>query len=543
MKSSTGFRISFQRLTVCMAGALSLLLAGTSCDKAGAGKTADNSAQAGGDLAAPEWLLNFFAPDPQHRAGRWRRIDERLDQLIAQQAQLQKVSVEDIQAQVKAWTERVKNRESGDPYQFAFASLADRQITVAADQAAKAFTTAMRVKEHRRQDVRKIAQLWAESLMDQDRFADAANAYSRALALTDETQECPLWVQAQESRAYALWRHRRFNDMVQSMRLAVKARKTQPELKGEALCYALVFFGDGLREQKNLTEAQAVLQEAVELMPQLPAFSPVLKYETLCTLGEILSDQGRVEQAQKLLQEAQALTEGTDPPALADPVRASFQLGKILLRQNQLDAAAPLIKQASTWYEEAGKGWEPRLTLCLYEESLLWGKAGRTTETIQTAERLLALMEKTPNAEALGSDFSLSDVCNSLGRAYFQAERFADAEVQLQKAVSLLEQKVGPDHADVAVPLANLSAAIARQGRLTDAEPLIWDAVAIDMRTSVALGKLAPNLVTHTKMFAGIMDAQGVPTEEKSRRVIELVREAQLPDALFQEFAQIMSGK
>lgn len=532
------------RLTALLTGALSLLVLLPACDKADANKAAEPGAGTGStaaltsqDQATLELLQSFFEPDPDHRAGRWHRTEDQMTAFLGRQAQIRKVSVESLQEEIKAWTAHAKGRE--DLYLRALAALADGQITVAADHAAKAYTAAMRLKGQSRQNVRLIAQLWAESLMDQDRFSDAANAYTKALALTEETQEKALWIEIQENRAYAYWRHRRFADMVQSMRAAVTARKTEPDFQVEPLCYALVFWGDGLREQKGLAEAKTVLEEAAALMAKLPSFSPVLKYETLCTLSEIYLDQEKLNEALPLAQEAHALTQKSEPLAVPDPARAAFQIGRIFFLAGKFEEAAPFIQQAAESYAQAGKNGELRLIICLQSQSIIASKLGRNDEAIQVCERLLPLMEKAPE----GLDFRLSDVCNNLGQTYYVAQRFPEAEAQLQKAVTLIEQRLGPDHPDLAVPLANLALAIAGQNRFSEAEPLIWDAVAIDMRASVIAGKLVPGLVPHTRLFAGMMDAGGVASEEKSNRVRELARETQLPDALWQEFVrQIMGG-
>jgi tetratricopeptide (TPR) repeat protein len=105
--------------------------------------------------------------------------------------------------------------------------------------------------------------------------------------------------------------------------------------------------------------------------------------------------------------------------------------------------------------------------------------AGKYTEAIPLAERVLAIREK-----ALGPNHpSVASSLNNLGMLYASQGHYADAELLHQRSLAIREKALGPYHPDVAQSLNSLASLYDQQGRYPDAEPLYKRSLAIREKT------------------------------------------------------------
>jgi tetratricopeptide (TPR) repeat protein len=65
-------------------------------------------------------------------------------------------------------------------------------------------------------------------------------------------------------------------------------------------------------------------------------------------------------------------------------------------------------------------------------------------------------------------------------------KRYSDAEQLASQALAIAEDRLGPDHPQVALILDNLAAANSEQGRFSEAEPLYRRAIAIQQKSLAA---------------------------------------------------------
>jgi len=131
----------------------------------------------------------------------------------------------------------------------------------------------------------------------------------------------------------------------------------------------------------------------------------------------------------------------------------------------------------------AQKGGASPLTAQIAELS----RAGKYSEAIPLAQRLLANMEKTYGPVHRDVAASL----NNLAMLYGSTGQDADAEPLYQRALTIQEKVSGLDSPEIASELNNLAALYQRQDRYADAEPLFKRALAIREK---ALGPGHPNL-------------------------------------------------
>jgi tetratricopeptide (TPR) repeat protein len=84
--------------------------------------------------------------------------------------------------------------------------------------------------------------------------------------------------------------------------------------------------------------------------------------------------------------------------------------------------------------------------------------------------------------------------------------RLTEAEPLYQRALTIVEQALGPQHPQVAVGLNNLAGLYHAQGRLTEAEPFFQRALTI---LEQALGSIHPHVAAALNNLAGLYRAQG----------------------------------
>lgn len=483
------------------------------------------------DSVVFEILNACFEPNPRQFAGSRKAAETMVVEQITQAAKRLRLSDADLIRDTEAWARRVRSQLTADPYYLAMACFAERNFEDAASFAAQAYSKAVKSKDHGRLSARAAAHVWAVALMELHRYNDAVEAYDKVSALTDRDEETLFWVLTLEAKAYALWQAERYPEMEDTLRKAVAGRAAREELCGEAICYSLVFLGESFRRQSRLQDALTTLQEALDRMAGLPMISPVVKYETLCTMAQLVSDLGAIEEALSYLMDADSLAQSTGQLPGLDPVRASFQIGTCCWHLGRFQEAAEWFSRSIAWYEKSGQGWERRLAICLSSLANARSKLGLLDEAITISERVVSIMETAPP----GFEFDLSQAYDGLGVVYCAAKKYREAESVLRKAVALMEEKHGPDASAVAVPLGNLSGAIAEQGRWSEAEPMIWDVVAMDMRASVTMGRLPPTIVPHARQFIGIMKQLGVTPDEMRSRFLDIAVESQMPLSLFQD--------
>ena len=62
---------------------------------------------------------------------------------------------------------------------------------------------------------------------------------------------------------------------------------------------------------------------------------------------------------------------------------------------------------------------------------------------------------------------------------YYEQGRYKQAEPLLQRAITIREHQLGPEHPDTAQSLQNLAPLYCKQGKYEQAEPLLQRALAI----------------------------------------------------------------
>jgi CHAT domain-containing protein/Tfp pilus assembly protein PilF len=111
----------------------------------------------------------------------------------------------------------------------------------------------------------------------------------------------------------------------------------------------------------------------------------------------------------------------------------------------------------------------------LYDDSLKLQRAGKYEEARPLAERALSIREK-----ALGPEHTdVADSLHSLAELLKEMGEYAKAEPLYQRALDIRERTLGPEHPKVAVSLSRLAVLYREMGEYAKAEPLYQRALMI----------------------------------------------------------------
>lgn len=118
----------------------------------------------------------------------------------------------------------------------------------------------------------------------------------------------------------------------------------------------------------------------------------------------------------------------------------------------------------------------------------------------------LKIVNPQDHKEVLADDPSVPASLNNLGTLYIAQSRYDDATMILQRALSISETNLGPQHPYLGVTLRNLASLRLAQGQPEEAESLVRRALTID---EGALGSAHPQLGEDFAQLGAIATARG----------------------------------
>ena len=233
--------------------------------------------------------------------------------------------------------------------------------------------------------------------------------------------------------------------------------------------------------QGRYSEAEPLYQRSMAIWEkQLSKDHPTVA-KSLNNLASFYYIQGRYSEAEPLYQRSLSIREqqlGKDHPDVATTLS---NLGALYHSQERYSEAEPLLQRTlAIWEQQLGSD-HPRIATILNNLGQLYraqrkGMANpfREPENYSSAaepiyQRALAILE-----EKLGNDHpNIAPVLNNLAELYQTQRRYSEAEKLQQRMLFILEKQLGQDHPDVALSLNNLSGIYIEQGRYSEAEQIL----------------------------------------------------------------------
>ena len=314
------------------------------------------------------------------------------------------------------------------------------------DQSEKKLQTDQKAVIQDQKDISDTAFFLGQSLYEQGRYRESADAYQRSLAYGDDD-------------AIVL------NDLALSLHRAGDYPAAEPRFR-HALAIQEAAFG-----------------------PDSPMVA-----RALYNLAALLQDKGDYAAAEPLYHRALAIDEkalGPDHPEVSTTVN---NLALLLQDKGDLAAAEPLYRRALAIDEKALGPDHPDVATDLNNLASLLQDKGDLAAAEPLYRRALAIDEK-----ALGPDHpDVATDLNNLASLLQDKGDPAAAEPLYRRALAIDEKALGPDHPLVATDLNNLAGLLQDKGDPADAEPLYRRALAIDEK---ALGPDHPNVATGSTIW------------------------------------------
>jgi tetratricopeptide (TPR) repeat protein len=198
-----------------------------------------------------------------------------------------------------------------------------------------------------------------------------------------------------------------------------------PVLDGLGLVYV---------DMANYVEAENILRRALAIVNAHEAESPDKGADTFTAWGALLENEGKNADAIVWLGKALAIWDNlgdTNSLAAAD---AAHSLALAYRQEGDLPRAESLYRRALAAYRHASR---PR---------------------------------------------NLVAVLNNLGRVLTEQSRYKEAEQLYHEAIDVAEQRLGPEHPDVAIGMSGLGKLMLARRKFSDAEPLLQRAEQIDRK-------------------------------------------------------------
>ena len=252
-------------------------------------------------------------------------------------------------------------------------------------------------------------------------------------------------------RAVDRWRRRQAGLLLELVRELVE--ESEPFLGKTTEPYGqyLIWYSRFLEQEAHWTEAQAVLEQAVEIFEQVGDSSELAT--CLNNLGTTYQQQGKFEQALSYYERALALSEQVGNPR---NIALSFSnLGTIYRQQGKFEQALSYYKRESALNEQVGNPAE--VARSLNNLGTIYQQQGKFEQALNYYERALIFREQISNP----SDIAQS--LNNLGFFYFSQKEFGHALKYFKRALALYEQVGNP--ADIAEALNNIASIYNAWGR------------------------------------------------------------------------------
>jgi eukaryotic-like serine/threonine-protein kinase len=267
----------------------------------------------------------------------------------------------------------------------------------------------------------------------------------------------------------------------------------------------------------------AILREAVEANRAVWGEGARETVEAMRALGFALNQHGTAAEAEAVLLDAlERQTRLTGAASLPVATIQEF-LGRQLLDVRRLDEAEPLLRASYETRRVRLDPGDPLLTDNLNGLAALHVYREDHEGALPFQEEAVAVLERA-GPEHAGN---LAIVLGNLGSVYQRIGRLEEADGALTRALSLMEQRLGPEHFLTAARRASLAGVRARMGRTAEADSLYGEAIDV-------LRRVAPNhltLPTELGAWARALRSQGrlAEAEERARDAVQEANRAMGP--------------
>ncbi len=268
----------------------------------------------------------------------------------------------------------------------------------------------------------------------------------------------------------------------------------------------------------NFTQANVLLESALDQRRSLLGADHQDVAESLVTLGLLRTDQAQYDEAERLVRDGLERTKHRLPPNHPAVAVATAALGRVLEDRGAYDKAIPILEEAVRLQSAAGPATAD-LAANLYELANSHFYAGHYDICESLNRRALAIHKQLYGAQhPLVSD----DLIN-LGAIQYELGRYADAERYYREGLDITQAWYGKDHYKTAANLTMLARALNKENRTDEALGLLEQSLAIRERV---YGQVHPSVASAVNELGTIALLQGNydAAEAYFRRMVSIYR-------------------
>jgi tetratricopeptide (TPR) repeat protein/transcriptional regulator with XRE-family HTH domain len=247
--------------------------------------------------------------------------------------------------------------------------------------------------------------------------------------------------------------------------------------------------------------------------------------------GSYLNARELRAQAEPFLQQALRIGEVAWGARHPETARMLHDLAAAIYHQSKLEQAEPLFLRALAIREETLGAGHAEVAESLRELAGLYLDQSNYAQAELLYLRALAIWENPSGTGRVKSAQGLGTALNDLAILYWNLGRFDQAESLYRRALSIREERLEPDHPDIADSLNDLAILAKDQGNYAQAERLLRRAVKI---WEQAVGTEHPLLAISLGELAQLLTLQGkyAEAEPLHRRSLHIREEIYGPEDL-----------
>ena len=374
--------------------------------------------------------------------------DEQRKEALTAVAKIFGLKPEEIDRAVRAWGEK-----SEDLYDKGLAALYEKNYPEASRDLGVSLENRKRVEAKAQSDVTDAASFLGQSLYEQGKYRQSAEAYEEAARRRPDDSEilnnlALSWASAADyARAEPLYRRA----------LAIEEKVWGPD--NPYLATTLHNLAESLQDRGDVARAEPLYRRALAMDEKALGPDHPNVAATLSDLATLLQQRGDYVGAKSLYLRALGIHQtklGPDHPLVGTDLANLALLFKV---EGDFPRAEPLYRRALAIQEKALGPDHPRVASDLGNLASLLHDEGHYAEAEPLYRRALDIEEKT-----LGPDHpDVATLLNNLALLLRAKGDYAGAEPRLRRALLIDEKKLGPDHRSTKQARANLELVLNRQ--------------------------------------------------------------------------------
>lgn len=247
--------------------------------------------------------------------------------------------------------------------------------------------------------------------------------------------------------------------------------KSQPSKDYLGISQALIYLGNIYRELGNYEEAKNLFEESHTLHEKYHPENHNFRAWVLSSLGNIYKELGDYKKSKDLLEKSLAVYKKHLSHTHTYYVWTLILLGEVHEKLGYYEKAKELFEQA----REINKEWHPDnhsfRAWILARLGNVYGKLENHQESKNLLEQALAIYKQSHFPE---DHLYVTWILTSLGNVCKDLGDYAQAKIWLNKSLGIYEKHFGKNHVETARVLSNLGQVYLLEGRLRNAEDLLF---------------------------------------------------------------------